>query len=171
VHNYIRVIALLAAATLLFPVAAQESSRGPSTPEERERALKTAQLLRAAPLEASTKSEQEWLIKWLIEVPDISVTLCSGITGDLGKSKSGHPGVILASQMASQAAYAIQHRDATPNAVAAYLAGAEGALETYKAIRSKDPKFRAPGLDELMRRQEKGELEAVVKERAAAKCK
>lgn len=171
VQKHIRLIAFVFATTLLLPLAAQESSRAPSTPAERERATRAAQLLRTAPLEAGTKSEREWLIKWLIEVPDVSVALCSGITGDLGKSKSGHPGTILASQMASQAVYAIEHPDAPSNAPAAYLAGAEGALETYKAIRAKDPKFKAPGLDELLQRQEKGELEAAVKERAAAKCK
>lgn len=171
VHKYIRVITILVISTLLLPLSAQQSSRGPSTPTERERALKAAQLLRTAPLEPGTKGEREWLIKWLIEVPDVSVALCSGITGDLGKSKSGHPGTILASLMASQAVYAIQHPDAPSNAPAAYLAGVEGALETYKAIRVKDPKFKAPGLDELLQRQEKGELEAAIKERSATKCK
>ena len=59
----------------------------PSTPEERARLVSIAQKREANPLDPSLKSEREWAIKWLIEVPDIHVGMCPSILGDYHKYK------------------------------------------------------------------------------------
>ena len=44
-------------------------SRGPSTADERNRALRIAKDLRADSLATNIQSDREWLMKWLIEIP------------------------------------------------------------------------------------------------------
>jgi hypothetical protein len=151
--------------------SAQENKRGPSTAEERARAVRVASALRKDPLAPSVTSDREWLFRWMVEIPDISLSLCSGLLGELGKSKTGHPGLILISSMASQAAFVIEHPDKANDKNATYFAGVEGALATYKAIREKDPKYKAPGREELLQKQEKGQLEETIKTRVATGCK
>jgi hypothetical protein len=88
-------------------------------------------------------------VKWLIEVPDISVKMCTTFLGDLGDSKSGNPGAIIATMLASQAVFVIDHPDKAKDVDAIYFAGVDGALHGYEAIRLKDASYRLPHLDDL----------------------
>jgi hypothetical protein len=63
------------------------AERGPSTAAERTRAVQVAKSLRTDPLSPEVQNDREWLIKWLIEIPDISVNLCTNFLGDLGDKK------------------------------------------------------------------------------------
>jgi hypothetical protein len=83
------------AAVEVFSTQAGAQQRGPSTPEERARAVQTAKSLQSDPLAPHVQEDREWLVKWLIEVPDISVKMCTTFLGDLGDSKSGNPGAII----------------------------------------------------------------------------
>jgi hypothetical protein len=79
-----------------FTALAQQQQRGPSTAEERDRALKIASALQADPL-SPDKSDRQWFMLWLIQVPDISVAMCPSLHGDLGdQKKSDYPGAIVA---------------------------------------------------------------------------
>ena len=161
--------------TLLFslsiPQGRAQQQRGPSTPEERSRAVQVAKALRTDPLADSNTKDREWLIKWLIEVPDISIKLCGGLLGDLGDSKkSPNPGALLATMMASEAAYVIENPDKAKDKDAVYMAGMEGALDAYQAIRAKDPSFKAKRLDEFDQKRTDGKLAEAVAS-ATKKCK
>ena len=145
--------------------------RGPSTPEERARAVQIAKALRADPTAPGLQPEREWLIKWLIEIPDISVSLCSSLMGDLGDSKtSAHPGELIATMMAAQAAFVIENPSKAKDKTAVYNAGIEGALDAYKAIRAKDPSYTVSQLNAFEKAQSEGKLADSVKS-AAKKCK
>jgi hypothetical protein len=161
---------LLAVFPLIPSPTPAQQPRGPSTPEERARALQAAKLLRIDPLSAATTEEREWLIKWLIQVPDISVKLCPSLLGDLGDSKAGNPGAIISSMMASQAAFVIEHPDKVKNREALYFAGADGALQSYQAIRQQDPSYHIPHLDQLILQRDQGKLTDYVHS-ATKKCK
>jgi hypothetical protein len=161
-------LGLAVAAILCAPAGAQQ--RGPSTPEERARAVQTAKSLQADPLAPSIQGDREWLIKWLIEVPDISVKLCPTFLGDLGDSKSGYPGAIIATMLASEAAFVIEHPDKAKDAEHMCLAGVEGALHGYEAIHAKDPSFQLSHLDDLIRKRDEGKLVESV-HATAKKCK
>jgi carboxypeptidase Q len=155
-----RHVKLLLVVTIVFaslPIHAQ-SKRGPSTPEERDRAVQVAKSLRTEPLAARNQDDREWLIRWLIEVPDISISFCSNFLGDLGKSKNGYPGAILASMMASQASLVIEQKEKAADLNSVYLAGVNGALDAYLAIQKKDQKFKLKQMDELLQKREKGTL-------------
>ena|SRR5260221_10813350 len=148
-----------------------QQQRGPSTAEERARAVQVAKSLRTAPLADSTTKDREWLMVWLIQVPDISVKLCGGVLGELGDSKkSEYPGALIATMMASEAAYVIENPDKAKDNSAMYLAGIEGALDAYQAIRSTDSSYHAKQLDELNQKRIDGKLADAVKS-VTKKCK
>lgn len=144
--------------------------RGPSTPEERALAVKVAKLLRSDPLSKDSKKEREWLVRWVIEVPDISVKICSSMMGDLGDSKkSDYPPALLAVMIASQAAFIIENPEKAKDDNAIYLAGVEGMLDGYGAIRARDSKYHAKQLDEFSQQRSDGKLPEAVAS-AAMKC-
>lgn len=153
-----------------FSAWARTQQRGPSTPEERARAVQVAQKLQTDPLAADVLADREWLVKWLIEVPDMTVSLCSEFLGDMGDSKTGYPGAIIATMMASQAAFLIEHPDQSKDRNAQYLSGVEGALKAYEAIHAKDPNYKPAHLGELIEVRDKGKLADYVRETAKKKC-
>ena len=63
-------------ALLSAPVAATAADCGPSTPEERKQALEYIQDFEANPLGPNEAREREWVIEWIIEVPDIHLHMC-----------------------------------------------------------------------------------------------
>jgi hypothetical protein len=69
------------ATVAVFSTQAGAQQRGPSTPEERARAVQTAKSLQSDPLAPNVQEDREWLVKWLIEVPDISVKMWAGGPG------------------------------------------------------------------------------------------
>jgi hypothetical protein len=168
-----RPLALHIVWVLLFGLATpslRAQQRGPSTPEERARAVKTARALQADPLSSDVLPDREWLIQWLIEVPDISVPLCTTILGDLGDKKSGYPGALIATEMASEAAFVIEHPDKAKDSTSIYVAGADGALNAYHAIHKKDPKYQVTQLDDMAQKRDQGKLADYVRD-ASKKCK
>ena len=163
-------IVFVVAIVALFSTVADAQQRGPSTPEERDRVVQTAKSLQADPLAPNVQQDREWLVKWLIEVPDISVKMCTTFLGDLGDSKSGNPGAIIATLLASEAAFVIEHPDKAKDVHATYFAGVDGALHSYEAIRLKDASYRLPHLDDLIQKREQGKLSDYVRA-TAKKCK
>ena len=53
--------------------AQSQQKRGPSTPEERAKAVQIARALEGDPLQPGNKDMRTWFTLWLIEVPDITV--------------------------------------------------------------------------------------------------
>ena len=148
-----------------------QEKRGPSTPEERELAVKAARLLEADPFHKDAKKAREWFIIWLIQVPDISIELCSDYLGPVLGSKKNYSFEIFNQMMFSSAAFMIEHPDQANDRAAVNLAGTEGALRAYEAILKSKPKARWEFLDGLIAKREKGELKAYVEDIAANKCK
>jgi len=170
-----RIVVLLLASLLIFGLSPLQSraqqQRGPSTPEERARAVQVAKSLRMDPTSSSIQQDREWLIKWLIEIPDMSVKLCGGMLGDLGDSKkSPYPGALLATMLASEAAFVIENPDKSKDTSAIYLAGVEGVLDAYQSIRGKDASYRAKQLDDFSQKRSEGKLADAVNS-ATKKCK
>jgi hypothetical protein len=154
----------------VFSMQAGAQQRGPSTSEERTRAVQTAKSLQSDPLAPNVQQDREWLIKWLIEVPDISVKMCPTFLGDLGNSKTGYPGALIATMLASEAAFVIEHPEKAKDVEAVYFAGVDGALHSYEAIHSKDASYRLAHLDDLIQKRDQGKLSDYV-HATAKKCK
>jgi hypothetical protein len=148
-------------------LGAQE--RGPATPEERATAVKLARQLEAEPLGAAAKDARRWLTTWLVAVPDISVSLCSDLLGAAPRSAKKYSSEMLMQTAYSGVAFIVENPEQANDRVAVYQAGVEGALKTYAAIRAQEPKVAWPFLDDLLKRQERGELREYVVS-AAQKC-
>ena len=156
--KYTRIAALLITAAVFASLSATAQTRGPSTPEERARAVEVAKALRVDPVSHQVQADREWLIRWLFEIPDISVKLCPNFLGDITKGKKEYSGALLASMMASEVSFLIEHPDKGSDLDAVYLAGVEGALDSYQSIQKKDSHYHLPHLEELLQRREQGKL-------------
>lgn len=158
---------------LLFSLSASaQNKRGPATSEERATAVKAARLLETDPFSKDAKKAREWFTLWLIEVPDISVEVCTGYLKPLYDAKSKNYATEIATQiMFSSAAFIIEHADQAKDRVAVNLAGLEGAVKTYEAIVKEKPKAKSEFLDGLITKREKGELRAYVEGIAKTECK
>jgi hypothetical protein len=166
-----RIILFLVILTCLAPsLQDARAERGPSTVAERTRAVQVAKSLRTDPLSPEVQNDREWVIKWLIEIPDISVNYCTNFLGDLGDKKNGYSGALIASIMANEASFIIEHPDKSRDVNAIYFAGVDGALDSYQAIQKQDTQYHLAHLDELLHMREQGKLKDYV--RATAKtCK
>src|SRR5918912_1326990 len=123
-----RLLTLSAAALLLAlcaTAATAQNKRGPSTPEARKRAVEIATLLENEPLHKDAKKLSEALLYFLIEVPDIHVSICTGALGDYSKIKGDYAPTITAQLTFSTAKYVIEHPDEPADSYKPYLAGVE----------------------------------------------
>jgi hypothetical protein len=163
-----RSAALVGCMLLLAPFAAR-SARGPSTPEERKQALDIIQRWEADPLNPSLTQEREWVLNWIIQIPDVHVTVCV-FFDKLPKGDKKDAANIVLAQMFSQAAFVLQNPDRKDNRLAESMAGVEGALTVYEAQLKTNAKDRQPFLDDLIQKRDAGALPQWVKERAVAAC-
>ncbi len=152
-------------------VTAQEQTRGPSTPEERAREVAITHKLEAAPLDESLRSDRQWAILWLVQVPDVNVKLCLSLLGDYMKSKYKYSPEIAAQLTLASAAFVIEHPEKADDPFAQYVAGVESVLKAYQAILKSKPEAKSKALDELLQKQDQKQLEDYVRTQAAKVCK
>jgi hypothetical protein len=136
--------------------------RGPSTAEERTRAVKIAHALESDPLAKDAKDNREWVIQWIIDIPDITVTVCNDYFGQLPKVTRGHTREIVNQMVISSAAFMIEHPDKTKDDQAVATAGLLGALKVYQSILKQDPDARWPYVDKVVQMRDQGKLDDFV---------
>src|ERR1700733_12462167 len=96
---------------IIFVRAARAQDRGPSTPEERARAVKIAHDLESEPLAKDAKDQRAWVIQWIADIPDITVDVCFDYFGKLPDPPHGHAAEITRQMIISSAAFMIEHSD------------------------------------------------------------
>jgi hypothetical protein len=164
-----RWISICTMSLLLFAIGSAGFGQTASTPEERARLVALSHKLESNPLDPSLRSEREWALKWLIEVPDIHVNVCASVLGDYFKYK--YSSEINIQLTFSSAAFAIEHPDKAGDQLAQYVAGAEGALKAYSAILQQTPRAKSKVLDDILQKQAQGQLKAFVEDAAAKGCR
>ena len=137
---------------------ASAQKRGPSTPEERKRAVEITTLLENDPLNKKAEALRRELMIWLIQIPDITVTLCSSMLGDYSKIKGDHAGTITTQMSFAETKFVIEHPEQANDKYQIYLAGVEGVLRTYQNLKKAKPKVRFEPLEDLLVKQQAGEL-------------
>lgn len=158
--HIIRILACLMLIAGLFassPARAQQ--RGPSTSEERARAVKIAHELEDDPLGKDAKDKRQWVIQWIIAIPDITVTECSEFFGRPAGSTHSHTKEIVYQMDISSAAYIIEHPDKAKDEQAVATAGLIGSLKAYQAIVKREPDARWPYMDKLVQMRDAGKLD------------
>jgi hypothetical protein len=148
----------------LTPRPGRAQTRGPSTPEERARAVKVAHELEDDPLAKDAKRSREWMIQWIVEIPDITVDVCFDYFGALPDPPKGHSTEITNQMVLSSAAFMVEHPDKAKDEQAVALAGMLGALKAYQAILKQDSAARWAHLDKLIQMREQGKLDDYVAE-------
>jgi hypothetical protein len=147
---------------LMFARATRAQQRGPSTPEERARAVKVAQVLEDDPLAANAKEQRAWFLDWIEKIPDITVNVCFDFFGDYPKPPRNHSMEIMWQMTISSTAFMIEHPDKVKDEQAVALAGLLGSLKAYEAILKQDPAARWPQMDKLVGMREQNKLDDYV---------
>lgn len=147
----------------LLPAQAQERpKRGPSTAEERARAVKIAHELEVDPLAKGAKENRDWVIQWIVDIPDITVTECSEFFGKESNPNRAHAKEIIFQMDISSAAFMIEHPDKAKDDQAVATAGLLGSLKAYQSILKADPEARWPYLDKVVQMRDQGKLDEYV---------
>jgi len=144
------------------PAGAQQSKRGPSTAEERARAVKIAHELEDDPLAKEAKDNRQWVIQWIIDIPDITVTVCDDYFGAIPKTPRAHMREIVGQMAISSAAFMIEHPDKAKDEQAVAMAGLLGSLKAYQSILKGDPSARWPFVDKVIMMRDEGKLDDYV---------
>src|SRR4051794_2784643 len=162
---------LIASAFLLVLVSlsAQEQKRGPSTPEERARAVQIAQALEARPTDVSLRDDYKWLLRWAAEEPDLAFWICPANMP--WNDKYQHSSDLAAVGMSATVAFVIQHPDDGKDAATAGVAALESILRAYQKIVEQEPQAHSKEMDDVIEIQRQGRLEEYVRRRWAETCK
>ena len=157
-----RVLAAVLALAVLAPAAAR--ARGPSTPEERKRAVETTRKLEREPLARSSMDARKWLFQWIVEIPDVNVTSCPGPLDALREDENDTYGQLLYVQSVfGMAAFQIENPKKAKDDLAVQTAGVESVLRAYDSMRKADSELKYKELDRLEKARKDGKLADIVK--------
>lgn len=136
--------------------------RGPSTPEERGKAVNLVRALEVDPLNEAARDSRRWLVAWLSEIPDISVQMCPALLGESFEVNKKYAAELALQQSLSSAAFIIEHPERANDKLAVSLAGVEGVFKAYERILAQKPKAHFKSLDALIEAKSRGTLESIV---------
>ncbi len=157
--------AALAGALFLFLAhPGLAASRGPSTPAERKKAVETTRRLERNPTYPTADADRKWLLKWIIDIPDINVKSCSGPLDALAQDEDGsrHGRWLYAQSMFGMTAFMIEHLGQKDDWVSVQTAGVESTLRAYQALISVDREAHWDELDTLLEARRQGKLREVL---------
>jgi len=154
----------------LTPTICVAQQRVPSTPEERAEFVRLAHTLEVDPLSDNAKAVRQRLRKWVNDVPDIHVPICSDLIGPVASSENNY-GKEIADQIAiSSAVFIIDNPALAQDYHAILFAGLKGALTAYEAIRAKEPNVKWSFLENLIKKNASGNLDSYVQNALTGKC-
>ena len=135
-----------------------QGQRPPSTPAQRKQAVEIATFLETTPLAKEAKDYRSALFVFLTEVPDITVKICTSVFGESKRFKGDYESELMMQMGFSQAKFIIENPQKAQDEGAVYLAGVEGVLRTWQAIKTAKPKAKFSLMDELLEKQKAGTL-------------
>jgi hypothetical protein len=141
-----------------------QNKRSPSTPEERKRAVEMATFLEKNPLAKEAKDQRAYLLFFLVGAPDITITICTDVLGESKRLKGDYEAELVRQLLYSQAKFIIENPDKAQDNAAVYLAGVEGVLRTWQAIKATKPKAKFALMEELLQKQQAGTLAEYVRD-------
>ena len=151
-------------ATMHAGAAEQETSAATKT-----RMIQLIGTLESDPFQKDGKEVRGEVMTWLVEAPDVSVRICPNVLGDIKKIKGDEGGILVVQLGFSQAKFILENPDKAADQHAVNVAGVEGVLRTYAAMKTTKPKLAIPEIDRLVKLHASGQLGAAVDE-GLAKC-
>jgi len=162
-----KILAVLIVLTTAASLPSAAKTRGPSTAEERARAIEYVRSLEENPLAKDSLGKRMWLTEWIVEVPDFTVNACCKELASLDKVNNTYSNQLRMQMVYSQAAFLLQHPE-EKNTATIQAAGLAGTLRAYRAIQRFDPTAKYPLLDNLIALEKQGKLSQYVQKK---KCK
>ena len=144
---------------LVSSQAVRAQQRGPSTSEERTRAVKIAHQLEETPLAKDAQDHRQWVFQWIVDIPDITVNGCIEYFGKVPNPPRGHSKEIVQQMIISSAAFMIEHPDKAKDEQAVATAGLLGSLKAYQSIVKEEPDARWSLLDKIVQMRDQGKLD------------
>ena len=137
------------------------AARGPSTKEERDKAVALVEVTEAEPWSDAARDARAWLMSWLRDVPDITAKTCKSLLGP-PDVRAAIPRDLQDQILFSGTAFLIQHPGAGAGETPTLLAALHGTLRAYASLRKHGSAAIAP-IDELAKLQQNGQLESYVR--------
>jgi hypothetical protein len=158
------------AALLVLSSPAIATARGPSTAQERKRAVEITRKLEKEPLSRSGIEDREWLLKFIVEAPDFNVRSCSGPLDTLAKQEEGpYARLLYVQSIFGMTAFMFEHPKQAGEWSAVQTAGIESTLRAYESLLRADSGARWKELDRLQKARKSGKLRKLV-EKEMAEC-
>jgi hypothetical protein len=142
----------------------------PTSPETRVEMIQLIDTLEKHPNDPDARAARGKVMTWLTDAPDVTVTVCGDLLGDASKYTRDQSGDFLIQLAFSEAKFILENPGKANDDQAVHLAGVEGMLRTYAAMKRDDPKLKITPLETLSSMQTEQTLtEHVAK--AIKKCK
>ena len=159
---------------LCLPTLAQDSGDDLTAEQKQQLAVGITRMLEQDPLGEDAKGATVWLTAWLINTPDVTVTMCLDQLGatknEMKQLRKHFPALLLVQPVFSTAAYMIETGETDSLSDPALLAGVKGALSSYRAIVRERPKRRSAAFERLLERETEGTLADYIAE-AGDECR
>ena len=157
--------ALVIGAVCAAPVLPAE----PTSPAMKAEMIGLIDTLETQPHHPQARDMRAAVLQWLTEAPDVSVSICADYLA-LKDFKPDRPdGELVFQQPLSEAKFILENPDKAQDEKAVHMAGIEGALRAYAAMKTEDPTLKISGMELLVKLQAEGKLpEHVAK--AMKKC-
>jgi hypothetical protein len=161
-----RGLPVLVAFLCIAPAFAQE----PTSPEKKAEMIRLVDSLEARPYGVDADNSRKAVMAWLTDAPDVTVTVCSALLGDVDKleGEKDDPGLLL-QLMFAEARFILQHPDQAQDEKAVHTAGVRGALAFYDSMKKARPAVRIATLEKISKANADGKLADFVSS-AVAKC-
>jgi hypothetical protein len=150
-------------------MSVMSSAAEPTSPETRAEMIRLIDNLEKYPNDWQAGGARTKVYKWLSDAPDVSVNVCAYLLGDMNRYKDDEGGDMLMAVMFAEARYLLENPDKKTDDHEVHLAGLEGALRTYAAMKSDNPKFLIPPMENLVKLQREQKLSEHVS-KGVAKC-
>lgn len=140
-------------------VLAQE----PTSPEKKAEMIRLVDSLEAHPYGGNADGSRKAVMEWLTDAPDVTVTVCSALLGDVEKleGEKDDPGLLL-QLMFAEARFILQHPEQAQDEKAVHTAGVKGALAFYDAMKKERPDVKLPTIEKIAKSNADGKLDGFI---------
>jgi len=129
-----------------------------SSAEEKATFVKGTRLLEQEPLSKNAKKIREGLLIWLIQAPDVSVTLCSDFLSPIMDKKYKYSSEATGQFTYGMGAFIIENPASAKDNNAVYEAGLESVLKMYESILKEKPKEVNEFMSSMIEKRDKRQL-------------
>lgn len=145
------------------PLGIAAPASGALTDAQLDRIAADIRRLEAAPLAPDASDARRVLLVWLINSPDVSITVCPSLSG-MGQDERSPLSTALGMQSVfSEAAYRIE-TDGEVDLLDGRVQGVEGLLRAYEAARAADTSVSDSRFDRLRTARDRGALADAVRD-------